>query len=115
MGIDRPDTSAITDPVLRERLEMSLAETSLSLRTINTLERAGALTVCDLLYMTIYRLRSIKGINDRRVEEVFMALAKLGFHRKPSNDQKDASASHLGRNSDSGVGDREQATEAASR
>ncbi len=62
------------------RLELSLAETTLIVRTVNCLEEEGIFTVGDLLNCTRERLLAIPNFGGKTLEEVFKALAKLGFH-----------------------------------
>lgn len=65
----------------RERLELSIAEMGLSVRTTNCLEETGILTVRDLLNATPRRLLGISNFGDKTLEEVYEALSVLGFHR----------------------------------
>ena len=65
----------------RERLELSIAEMGLSVRTTNCLEETGILTVRDLLQATPRRLLAINNFGDKTLGEVYDALAALGFHR----------------------------------
>lgn len=65
----------------RERLDLSIAEMGLSVRTTNCLEETGILTVRDLLNATPKRLLSISNFGEKTLDEVYAALAKLGFHR----------------------------------
>ena len=69
----------------RERLELSIAEMGLSVRTTNCLEETGILTVRDLLNATPRRLLSISNFGEKTLEEVYQALEELGFYR-PSRD-----------------------------
>lgn len=64
-----------------ERLELSIAEMGLSVRTTNCLEETGILTVRDLLHATPRRLLAISNFGDKTLEEVYDALAVLGFYR----------------------------------
>jgi DNA-directed RNA polymerase subunit alpha len=65
----------------RERLDLSIAEMGLSVRTTNCLEETGIFTVRDLLNATPRRLLSISNFGEKTLDEVYMALEKLGFHR----------------------------------
>ena len=65
----------------RERLELSIAEMELSVRTTNCLEETGILTVRDLLNATPRRLLGISNFGEKTLEEVYGALEKLGFYR----------------------------------
>ena len=64
------------------KLELPLCETSLSTRTVNTLERERIFTVGDLLECTRGRLRTIPYIHDRTIEEILFAVKQLGFEPK---------------------------------
>ena len=70
-----------------ERLELSIAEMGLSVRTTNCLEETGILTVRDLLNATPKRLLSISNFGEKTLDEVYAALEKLGFYR-PSRQPK---------------------------
>ena len=72
-----------------ERLDLSIAEMGLSVRTTNCLEETGILTVRDLLNATPRRLLSISNFGEKTLEEVYMALEKLGFYR-PSRETVNA-------------------------
>ena len=69
-----------------ERLDLSIAETKLSVRTVNCLEFEGIFTVQDLLNCTPKRLLEIPNFGEVTLKEVYKALAKLGFH--PVVDEK---------------------------
>ncbi len=69
----------------QERLELSIAEMGLSVRTTNCLEETGILTVRDLLNATPRRLLSISNFGEKTLDEVYAALEKLGFYR-PSHE-----------------------------
>ena len=64
-----------------ERLEMSIAEMDLSVRTTNCLEETGIFTVRDLLRATPKRLLAIQNFGEKTLEEVYGALEKLEFYR----------------------------------
>ena len=66
---------------LRQRLEMSTAEIGLSVRTTNCLEERGIFTVNDLLHCTPTDLLSISNFGEKTLEEVYDALAEIGFRR----------------------------------
>ena len=66
---------------LRQRLEMSTAEIGLSVRTTNCLEERGIFTVNDLLHCTPTDLLSISNFGEKTLEEVYAALAEIGFRR----------------------------------
>jgi DNA-directed RNA polymerase subunit alpha len=68
--------------ILRQRLEMSTAEIGLSVRTTNCLEERGIFTVKDLLNCTPTYLLSISNFGEKTLEEVYAALADIGFSRE---------------------------------
>lgn len=65
----------------QDRLELSIAEINLQVRTTNCLEEKGIFTVRDLLNSKPETLLSISNFGEKTLEEVYQALAKLGFHR----------------------------------
>ena len=65
----------------QERLELSIAEIDLQVRTTNCLEEKGIFTVRDLLNSKPETLLSISNFGEKTLEEVYQALEKLGFHR----------------------------------
>lgn len=65
----------------RERLNLSIAEMGLSVRTTNCLEETGILTVRDLLNSTPKRLLGISNFGEKTLDEVYDSLEKLGFYR----------------------------------
>lgn len=67
---------------LREKLELSTAEIGLTVRTTNCLEEKGIFTVKDLLNTTRAELLSISNFGEKTLEEVYKALASIGFQRK---------------------------------
>ncbi len=67
---------------LKERLNMSLAELGLSVRTTNCLDEQGVSTVEDLLKWRREDLLAIPNFGEKTLEEVLNALQKLGFLRK---------------------------------
>jgi DNA-directed RNA polymerase subunit alpha len=66
---------------VNDRLEMSTAEIGLAVRTTNCLEERGIFTVHELLQCTSDDLLSISNFGEKTLEEVYKALAKIGFHR----------------------------------
>jgi DNA-directed RNA polymerase subunit alpha len=72
---------------LADKLEMSTAEIGLTVRTTNCLEERGIFTVEDLLKCTREDLLSISNFGEKTLEEVYDALEKKGFERKPSQPQ----------------------------
>lgn len=76
-----------------ERLELSLAETDLIVRTVNCLEEVGIFTVGDLLKCTPQRLLEIPNLGEKTRETIYVALEKIGFRRvstQPGNSGKEA-------------------------
>ncbi len=65
----------------RERLNLSIAEMGLSVRTTNCLEETGILTVRDLLNSTPKRLLGISNFGEKTLDEVYASLEELGFYR----------------------------------
>jgi DNA-directed RNA polymerase subunit alpha len=64
-----------------ERLELSTAEIGLSVRTTNCLEERGVFTVHDLLNCTRDDLLGISNFGEKTLDEVYQALASIGFDR----------------------------------
>lgn len=73
----------------RERLDLSIAEMGLSVRTTNCLEETGILTVRDLLHASPRRLLGISNFGEKTLEEVYESLETLGFYR-PSRQPSEA-------------------------
>lgn len=67
--------------ILREQLELSTAEIGLAVRTTNCLEEKGIFTVRDLLNSTPKDLLSISNFGEKTLEEVYLALEKIGYYR----------------------------------
>ncbi len=65
----------------RERLNLSIAEMGLSVRTTNCLEETGILTVRDLLNATPRRLLAISNFGEKTLDEVYQSLEVMGFYR----------------------------------
>lgn len=63
------------------RLELSLSEIGLIVRTVNCLEDEGIFTVKDLLNCTPERLLRISNVGEKTLDTIYEALAKIGFHR----------------------------------
>ncbi len=66
-----------------DRLELSLAEIDLSVRTVNCLEEDKIFTVLELLQCTRERLLQIPNLGEKTVETIYTALEKIGFYRSP--------------------------------
>jgi DNA-directed RNA polymerase subunit alpha len=67
--------------LMREQLELSTAEIGLAVRTTNCLEEKGIFTVRDLLKSTPKDLLSISNFGEKTLEEVYIALEKIGYSR----------------------------------
>lgn len=67
---------------LLKKLELSTAEIGLSVRTTNCLDEQGISTVGDLLNCKRSDLLAIPNFGEKTLEEVYLALEKLGFYRK---------------------------------
>lgn len=65
----------------RRRLDLSIAEMGLSVRTTNCLEETGIFTVRDLLNATPKKLLGISNFGEKTLEEVYASLEALGFYR----------------------------------
>jgi DNA-directed RNA polymerase subunit alpha len=65
-----------------DRLELPLAETELSVRTVNCLEEQAIFTVRDLLNCTPQRLLEIPNFGEKTLQTVYDALEKVGFCRR---------------------------------
>ncbi len=66
---------------MQEKLDLSMAEIGLSVRTTNCLDEQGISTVGELLKCKRSDLLSIPNFGEKTLEEVFNALEKLGFVR----------------------------------
>ncbi len=71
---------------IANKLEMSTAEIGLTVRTTNCLEERGIFTVNDLLNCTREDLLGISNFGEKTLEEVYKALAGIGFHRTGQED-----------------------------
>ena len=67
---------------LEIKLELSTAQIGLTVRTTNCLEERGIFTVRDLLRTSPEDLLGITNFGEKTLEEVYHALAKIGFQRK---------------------------------
>ena len=67
---------------LDDRLAMSTAEIGLSVRTTNCLEERGIFKVGDLLDRTPDDLLEISNFGEKTLQEVYSALASIGFARR---------------------------------
>lgn len=64
-----------------QRLDLSIAEMGLSVRTTNCLEETGIFTVRDLLNSTPKKLLAISNFGEKTLDEVYGSLESLGFYR----------------------------------
>lgn len=78
----RISPAAVYEAELQKRLEMSTAEIGLSVRTTNCLEDRGIFTVAQLLQTTPEDLLKIANFGEKTLEEVYLALERLGFYRR---------------------------------
>jgi DNA-directed RNA polymerase subunit alpha len=65
-----------------DRLDLSLAEVDLSVRTVNCLEDEGIFTVMQLLNCTPQRLLGITNFGERTLQQIYDALEKEGLYRR---------------------------------
>jgi len=65
-----------------QRLDLSIAEMGLSVRTTNCLEETGIFTVRDLLNSNPKKLLSISNFGEKTLDEVYSSLEVLGFYRE---------------------------------
>jgi DNA-directed RNA polymerase subunit alpha len=72
---------------MQEKLDLSMAEIGLSVRTTNCLDEQGISTVGELLKCKRSDLLSIPNFGEKTLEEVFNALEKLGFVRAEKRRQ----------------------------
>lgn len=73
-----------------DRLELSLAEIDLTVRTVNCLEEEKIFTVLDLLQCTREKLLQITNLGEKTVETIYEALEKIGFYRSSKRPAGDA-------------------------
>ena len=71
--------------IKREQLDLSTAEIGLTVRTTNCLEEKGIFTVRDLLQSTPKDLLSISNFGEKTLEEVYIALERIGYFRPHRN------------------------------
>ncbi len=70
------------DRILRDKLALSVAELSLSVRTTNCLEENGIFTIEDLLKKDRSDLLAFDNFGEKTLEEVYRALEAIGFKRR---------------------------------
>ena len=66
----------------QRRLNLNTSEIGLSVRTTNCLEEQGIFTVEHLLDCSRDELLGIANFGEKTLEEVYIALEKLGFYRR---------------------------------
>lgn len=82
MGTRIPLNQAeLAEQDLEEKLDMSIAEIGLSVRTTNCLEEHGILIVRELLQRHPKDLLAIPNFGEKTLEEVYKALEGIGFYR----------------------------------
>ena len=64
------------------KLELNTSEIGLSVRTTNCLEEQGIFTVEHLLHCSRDELLGISNFGEKTLEEVYLALERLGFYRR---------------------------------
>ena len=69
-----------------DRLDLSLAEIDLTVRTVNCLDEQKIFTVRDLLNCTPERLLEIPNFGVKTLETIYEALEKIGFCRTAKAD-----------------------------
>ncbi|GAB4135736.1 DNA-directed RNA polymerase subunit alpha C-terminal domain-containing protein [Thermopirellula anaerolimosa] len=67
---------------LKRKLELSVAEIGLPVRTTNCLEDRGIFTVAQLVASRPEDLLKIANFGEKTLEEVYLALERLGFFRR---------------------------------
>lgn len=72
---------------LEETLELSLAETTLSLRTLNSLESHNVWTVRELLGHTAAELLAIPHLGPKALNEIYAMLESLGLKRQSRKEE----------------------------
>jgi DNA-directed RNA polymerase subunit alpha len=78
-----------------DRLDLSLAEIGIDVRTVNCLEDAKIFTVGDLLNRTPEQLLEIPNLGEKTLDTIYVALEKIGFCR-PSRHRTHREARKLG-------------------
>jgi len=66
---------------LEKNLDLSTAEIGLQVRTTNCLEERGIFTVRQLLQASPETLLSIANFGEKTLEEVYLALERIGYYR----------------------------------
>ncbi len=76
-----PRPKGIHDPEMLAKLRTSVHDLGLGPRENDHLQRAGVVTVYDLLMLKLDELWKIPGVGEQTVARIHIALAKLGFVR----------------------------------
>ena len=88
MGTKIPlNKSYVDQRALKKKLELSTAEIGLTVRTTNCLDEQAICTVGDLLDCKRDDLLAISNFGEKTLEEVYLALERLGFYRADRNPQ----------------------------
>jgi DNA-directed RNA polymerase subunit alpha len=80
------------------RLDLSLAEIGIAVRTVNMLEDQGIFTVGDLLNRTPEQLLEIPNIGEVTLKAIYVALEGIGFYRPSRQPTEQANGQPLSRN-----------------
>jgi len=75
------DKSYVEQKELEKKLEWSTSELGLSVRTTNCLDEQGISTIGDLLACRREDLLQIANFGEKTLEDVYIALERLGFYR----------------------------------
>jgi DNA-directed RNA polymerase subunit alpha len=83
MAVTRIPLSPVQEKarLMKERLNLSIAEIGLQVRTTNCLEEHGIFSVEDLLNSDRDKLLGISNFGEKTLDEVYKALTKIGFDR----------------------------------
>lgn len=67
----------------QEKLEMSICDLNLSVRTVNALqENLGVITVRDLLMLEPHQILAVPNVAKKTLEQIYAALEQIGFFRQ---------------------------------
>jgi DNA-directed RNA polymerase subunit alpha len=73
-----------------DRLDLSLTDTGIELRTANILEMRGIFTVADLLNRTPEQLLEVPNLGEKTLETIYAALEKVGYYRRKLTESNPA-------------------------
>jgi DNA-directed RNA polymerase alpha subunit len=79
-----------------QKLNLPLAQTGLSMRTLNHLENRNIMTVNDLLHCRRCELSAIPYVGEAALEEIVRALAQLGVLRRSATTSQRAAQRRAG-------------------